>query len=51
MIVEFIDASDAIHWRAVRKVLQVERTSSAQPIAPVDFLIALCVISTRAPSF
>ena len=34
-------ASKAIDWHAVRKALNVQRTSSAQPPAPVDFLLAL----------
>jgi hypothetical protein len=41
MIAQLIDVSGATDWRGVRKALHVERTSSAQPIAPVDFLIAL----------
>lgn len=41
MIAQFMDASGATDWRSVRKALHVERTSSAKPIAPVDFLVAL----------
>jgi hypothetical protein len=41
MIAQLIEASGTTDWRSVRKSLHVERTSSAQPIAPVDFLIAL----------
>ena len=38
---EMVAASDRVDWHAVRKALNVQRTSSAQPPAPVDFLIAL----------
>jgi len=41
MIAQLVDGSGAIDWRSIRKALHVERTSSAQPIAPADFLIAL----------
>jgi hypothetical protein len=35
-------ASKAVDWHATRKALKVQRTSSAQPPAPADFLFALC---------
>jgi hypothetical protein len=34
-------ASKAIDWHVVRKALNVQRTSSAQPPAPVDYLLAV----------
>jgi len=33
-------ASKAIDWHAVRKALNVQRTSSVQPPAPIDWLLA-----------
>jgi hypothetical protein len=40
-IAEMVAVSDGIDWHAVRKVLNVQRTSSLQPPAPIDFLLAL----------
>jgi hypothetical protein len=40
-IAEMVAASHAIDWHTVRRALNVQRTSSAQPPAPVDFLVAL----------
>jgi hypothetical protein len=39
VIAELAEATKAIDWHAVRKALNVQRTSSAQPPAPVDFFV------------
>jgi hypothetical protein len=39
VIAELAEASKAIDWLAVRKALNVQRTSSAQPLPPVDFFL------------
>ena len=39
VIAELAEASAAIDWHAVRKALNVQRTSSAQPPAPNDFFL------------
>jgi hypothetical protein len=41
VIAELVEASKSIDWHAVRKVLDVQRTSSAQAPAPVDLFLAL----------
>jgi hypothetical protein len=41
LIAQLAEASEAIDWHATRKALNVQRTSSAQPPAPADFLFAL----------
>ena len=40
-IARLFEMSRAIDWRAVRKALKVQSTSSAQPPAPVDFFRAV----------
>jgi hypothetical protein len=40
-IAEMAEASEAVDWHATRKTLNLQRTSSAQPPAPADFLFAL----------
>jgi hypothetical protein len=40
-ISEMVAASRGIDWHAVRKTLDVQRTSSAQPPAPIDFLLSM----------
>jgi hypothetical protein len=49
VIAELAEASMAIDWHAVRKALNVRRTSSAQPPAPIDFFLKQWRISPRAP--
>jgi hypothetical protein len=39
VIEELAEASKGIDWLAVRKALNVQRTSSAQPLPPVGFLL------------
>jgi hypothetical protein len=40
-VAEMVTLSDGTDWHAVRKMLNVQRTSSGQPPSPVDFLLAL----------
>jgi hypothetical protein len=40
-ISQMVAASRSIDWHAVRKTLDVQRTSSAQPPAPIDFLLSI----------
>ena len=40
-ISEIVAASRGIDWHAVRKALDVQRTSSAQPPAPFEFLVSM----------
>jgi hypothetical protein len=52
LITELADEAEAIDWLAIRRSLNVLRTSSAQPIAPIDLFVSfLRDFSARAVPF